>query len=160
MWRLTNFASSSINWLRRLGPDRGFDPCENLYRAVDPRHVEIDGRETQLSLSAINFPTLSVNRSRYSRPRSVLIEKRRNWRPWKFKYSDTPTDISFTVTDRARKHQIDTFSFSVEHDPKWFNYSHSEVRTYRNGERHERTTPRTVKLKFREKLRRKMHPCF
>ena len=161
MRRLFNFATSSFNWIRVRGVDPGFADDENLYHAINPDDIdddEEDGRRP--NVSAIRFPTLSVNRSKYSGPKSVLIGKFRFWESWRFRRQDLPVAISFEVIEKPRRGEIDTFSFSVEHDPTCTKYAHSEVRTYRNGQRYTKKRPEGVRQKYRLHMRRKMDPSY
>ncbi len=72
---------------------------------------------------------------------------------------DIPGNITFVVTAKERRGQIDTFSFEPVHDPDWDNYAHTEVRAYRNREPHHLKSPKTVRLQFRAALREKMRPA-
>lgn len=98
----------------------------------------------------IQFPDQSVNRERYSRPRDVLLPDgalvSRNWILWgvsMVQISDLPPDI-------ASPGGV-SFSFTAEHDPLEDNYSHSELRVYKNGirEQAKKKINSQVKKKYR-----------
>ncbi len=159
MRRLLHFAISSCSWIRRRGSDPNFHDGENLYRAIDPKDTGVgDDGVRSPNLTAIRFPNLSVNRSKYSLPSSVLVGKYRHHESWKFAVSDVPEDFEFSVTEKGRRGEVDIFSFAVVHDPNCTNYSHSEIRAFRNGDPHDHERPRQVKWWFREKLRSRMEP--
>lgn len=87
------------------------------------------------SVAAIKFPDQSVNRSRYSRPLDLLIpdpmfERSRKWLflgVVKFAVGDVPA--------KMERNGSTLCEFRVEHDPQEKNYSHSELRVYKDGNR-------------------------
>ncbi|MEB2346133.1 MAG: hypothetical protein OZ948_15500 [Deltaproteobacteria bacterium] len=135
-------------------PDRDphFDPDERLYYAVDPADIEGEGEDRSPNVSSIRFPDLSVNRGKYSSPPEVLVGPRKDWESWYFLVSEVPPTTTFVPKPRT----TDTYSFKVEHDPIPDNYAHSEVRAYKNGERHKRGRPVEVRLHFRDHLRQQL----
>src|SRR6267142_1360210 len=137
MRRWINFARSSFSWLRSRGrPDKVFLEEEALYHAINPDKIDGDGDDRAPNIDAIRFRTnLSVNRAKYSSPRSVLIGEHSKWESWKFLYKDAPPPFPVIRNSPPRRGEIDTYSFKVEHDPQWtswldHNYSHSELRAF------------------------------
>lgn len=82
----------------------------------------------------VHFPDQSVNRQKYSRPRDVLLpddsEESCNWLLWGV--------VGIQVRDLPPEMRTGggiPYSFPVEHDPLPNNYSHSELRVFKNGVR-------------------------
>jgi len=128
--------------LRRQGRpvDPHFHPTERLFLRVAQANLAADGI---LLPAAIRFPDFSVNREKYSEPHDVIL-----FDPTAgiacFKVEDIPSDLS---SEHGPCHQ-----FLVEHVPEDDNYAHSEVRTYRGGERPSRVKSKTMKTRFRNAL--------
>jgi hypothetical protein len=127
--------------------DSKFDVTEKLYRRCVDREV----REGRPFVDQIPFyPAMSVNRSKFSKPHDVLYPD----------YFDTCGVLSFTVGDIPEPYQIEggaRYEWKPEHDPLEENYSHTEVRTYRDGafDRNHQIGSKLVKKYFRECLRRR-----
>jgi hypothetical protein len=87
---------------------------------------------------------LSVNRGKYSQPHHVLYSKypkHINDGVVKFSVRDIPEAI-----EHVEEHTI--LNFRVEHDPLEDNYSHSQIRAFRDGVR-----VKPISEWFRKKLR-------
>ena len=106
----------------------------------------------------IHFPDQSVNRQRFSRPRDVLLrdgsEQSKAFILWgvaSILVSDLPPDDQ--TTGGAGSRGI-TYSFSAEHDPEEDNYSHTELRVYKNGQRERKSKKinSQVKKRYRTNL--------
>jgi hypothetical protein len=121
-----------------------FDSDESLYHRCSRDQVDGD----RLARAAIGFPDWSVNRGRYSEPGDVCLPNWPRWGVARFSVGDVPSPIASPGGP--------IYTFSLEHVPEDHNYSHSEVRAYRNGH-HERKleVPKTVKSIFRQKLSEK-----
>lgn len=91
----------------------------------------------------IKFPDFSVNRGKYSEPKDVLIPSWPNFGIVAFRVGDVPPSVSSSGI---------TYDFKVEHVPCECNYSHSEVRTYKDGKRPRKVNNQIVKKKFRQIL--------
>jgi hypothetical protein len=109
--------------------------------------------ENQIKPANIHFPDQSVNRERFSRPKDVLLpdgsERSKSWilcGVASFRVADLPGDMQSPGGV--------SFRFTVEHDPNEDNYSHSELRVYKNGqrERDKRRINDTIKKAYRTKL--------
>jgi hypothetical protein len=128
--------------LRQLRPvDSHFESSETLYYRCRAEHISGD----RLLPQAIRFPDFSVNRSKYSEPEDVLVPTYLNWGVSAFHVSDLPL---------AQQTDAQTvYSWQVIHDPLEDNYSHSEVRTDKNGQ-YSKTldVPKTMKKFFRQVL--------
>jgi len=130
------------------GLDAHFETTEVLYI----RFLSVDSTTGRPSEADFRAPDLSVNRGKYSEPQDVL------WGKWDF-LSDwgygsmTVSQVPGSLCDGAGL----TTDFRVEHDPiagtaeQRENYSHSEIRAYKHGERSKKL-PGTVKLKFRRRI--------
>ena len=97
-----------------------FEPSENLYRRCQAD--QIVGR---ILPQAFRSPSFSVNRGKYSEPQDVLIPSYERWGVAGFQVKDVPSRI---VSSGGTQ-----FEFRIDHIPEEDNYSHSEVRTYKNG---------------------------
>src|SRR4029077_13323918 len=117
--------------------DPVFSPDERLFRAVPRKDLTADGR---LLPPAIEFPDFSVNRERYSLPEDVLLV-RPSWGIVAFAVRDVPAELADLEGKR--------YEFRVEHVPEEENYSHSEVRTYREGQRSGKEPPKKLRTLFR-----------
>jgi hypothetical protein len=137
--------------LRRLGRpvDPNFSAAEKLFRRIPPRldHI-VDGK---LLPPAIKFPDFSVNREKYSQPADVLlgVDPDGAIRTYPdhgiaaFEVGDVPLEL--------KANDGEVYTFKVLHEPLDENYSHSEVRTYVDGNRSQRV-PQTIKSIFRSTL--------
>lgn len=90
--------------------------------------------------AAIPFPAFSVNREKYSRAEDVR--------------HGHPEHGIFAFEVQAIPCQVEEspYHFGVEHLPEEENYSHSEVRTYLEGQPSEREPPKSVRKLFRQRL--------
>jgi hypothetical protein len=125
--------------------DMNFDDNENLYNRFRKEYLA----EGKFLPTGIKFPDWSVNREKYSEPEDVLIPDFHEWGIAQFKVGDVPDTLPSPGDIK--------FDFKVEHDPVEDNYSHSEVRSYKNGQ-HTRKIEvnRTVKKTFRQILSEKI----
>lgn len=126
--------------LRRGRPvDPEFAPSERLFRAIARRDFTENGG---LLPTAFEFPDFSVNREKYSEPADVLLSR------------PTHGVAAFEVQDLPGELQNPdgAYQFKVEHAPEEDNYSHSEVRTYKDGRRYPKKPPRTLRTLFRLQL--------
>jgi hypothetical protein len=96
----------------------------------------------------IRLPEDSVNRGKYSEPNDVLFPNYFHLGVAQFPVSGIPAPRSFTDQLGTTRE----FHLKVEHDPWEDNYSHSEVRAFREGTRvtHTSKIPVTVKAEFRQ----------
>lgn len=101
--------------------DMNFDDNENLYNRFKKEFLA----EGRFLPAGIKFPDWSVNREKYSEPEDVLIPDYLEWGIAQFKVSDVPAKLASSGDIK--------YDFKVEHDPEEDNYSHSEVRSYKNG---------------------------
>jgi len=125
--------------------DPSFDENENLYNRFKQNYFK-DGKFLP---EGIRFPDWSVNREKYSEPEDVLIPNYSDWGIIEFKVGAIPQSLE-SLGDVK-------FDFKVEHDPYDDNYSHSEVRTYKNGVHEKRIDlPKLVKKEFRQRLSEKI----
>jgi hypothetical protein len=112
--------------------DNEFAPNELLYIRCKAENVDED--LGILKPAAIHFPDQSVNRAKHSRPADVIIPPDDSvlemilWGVSAIAVSDLPAP---TKTEKGPQ-----FSFAVHHDPIELNFSHSEIRVFRDNERH------------------------
>lgn len=101
---------------------------------------------------AFPFPDLSVNRSKYcAKPEWVLLPNWVNDGVIAFRVMDIPSRLEQSGTTYV-------FEFRTVHDPEDDNYSHTEVRTYRNGMHDKKIEPpKTIRKKFRQMLAESAH---
>lgn len=126
-----------------------FAPDELLYMRVEPDHVNSEG---MLIPFAFRLPSQSVNRSKYSEPEWVLIPNYQEWGILSFERQDVPEELR---SNQPPPDQSVEYRFEVEHHPCDDNYSHSEIRAYRKGQKEFNKglgVVRTVKQKFRMRL--------
>jgi hypothetical protein len=118
--------------------DPDFLPSELLFRRIHPRQF-LEGRVDETSLES---PDFSVNREKYSVPGDVVAQHA-GFGICAFRVRDIPP--------RIQSGDGRVFTFPVEHVPEEDNYSHSEVRTYCDGERvlKPKKAPNTVRTEFR-----------
>ena len=117
--------------------DSVFSPDEELYIRFD----RTDGKN--VDPGCIRAPVQSVNRSKYSKAEWVVLAnypKFLNWGYGSFKVCDVPESIT---SEYGITHFI-----KVEHDPLDDNYSHSELKAYKNGELVKRKYD-AIRLKYR-----------
>lgn len=128
--------------------DNEFAPSERLFLRLHPEHFS--NRHTdppRVLVGAVRFPDFSVNRGKYSEPEDVLAPHWPKWGISAFRVDHVPPSLSW---EDGR-----TYDFRVEHVPEEHNYAHSEVRTYKDGERgHEPN--KVLKMKFRAILAERM----
>jgi hypothetical protein len=138
-------------WQNGRPVDPHFEPTEALYYRCTPGHVINDGQS--LSPAGIKFPNTSVNRGKYSEPEDVLISPVDKPIPgielMKIAVFSVQ-DVTFSITLPLPAKSCD---FKVEHVPLPDNYSHSEVRAYKDGKFEEKTSfGETVKKEYRARL--------
>lgn len=120
-------------WRQGREIDPVFEPTEPLFSRCAKKDI-IEGDENSadvLSSIAVRFPDFSVNRGKYSEPEDVLIPS--VGEPLD-KYAQMGI-VKFTVGTATWEHKPDQVKYEmrVEHNPDEHNYSHSEVKTYKNG---------------------------
>ncbi len=121
--------------------DPRFEPSEKLYRRCRADHI-VGGR---ILPQEFRSPDFSVNRGKYSEPEDALIPPYQRCVISSFQVKDVPSRI---LSSGGAE-----FDFRVAHDPEEDNYSHSEVRTYKNGRFDPKLkVARTVKKEFRQRL--------
>ena len=103
--------------------DPNFSPEEILNMRCTKDTV--DGSRLLPTGIDLRFPAFSVNRGKYSKPKDVLLPNWPNFGIVGFKYKNIFYKIS---TDPNTE-----YTTSVSHVPMEENYSHSEVRTKKNG---------------------------
>ncbi|MGB7913500.1 MAG: hypothetical protein WCF59_14890 [Desulfobaccales bacterium] len=126
-------------------PDPDFPLEEDLF--VRFQTVE----NNKVSISDIKFPDQSVNRSRYSEAIWILIpmSKFRNWGYGVIKVQDIPRE--------PRIPSGKTNQCQIEHCPLEQNYSHCEIRAYKNGIRvNNNNKDKRIGLQFRLEFIRKI----
>ena len=124
------------------------DPCFCPDEALYWRCTKATLRSIQLrSGAAFRCPDFSVNRGKYSAPEWVLLPCHHGQGIIQLLVGDIP------VQKICPKDSPHVFTCGVEHMPCERNYSHSEVRWYKNGH-HERnmSVPKTAKKVVRQKL--------
>lgn len=89
----------------------------------------------------------SVNRGKYSKPSDVILpdglSKSRQLYLWGVVYC-----VRKTLPAPIKDGRGEEYRFTVEHDPQENNYSHSELRAYKDDERREEVSA-SVKKKYR-----------
>lgn len=126
-------------------PDPTFEPDEELYI----RFSQMDG-ET-VNPICIKCPGQSANRSKYSQPQWVLLcdyPKFVNFGYGLILVGEIPPEL--TSTGEV------VFSFKPVHDPMDNNYSHTEIRAFKEGQCVKRLYNKTLILEFRILLSRKI----
>jgi hypothetical protein len=125
-----------------------FEPDEQMFQRFTDL---VSVGDKHLYPNSIRFPVFSVNRERFSEPTDVLYYDYPNCLNQgvsAFNAKDIP--VQFPVYDNHSKTK-NIYDFCIWHDPKKDNYSHSEVRGYKNN--HEaRRIAKTVKKWFKIKL--------
>ncbi len=125
--------------------DSEFLPAELLFRRVGPRDIAADGC---MIPSLIPFPNTSTNRGKYSNPEDVL-EGREELLAYSMAISEMPPSCS---TD-GRSGTI-IYSLLPIHSPEESNYSHTELRLFKDDGSPvgNNFNSRTAKKHFRLKL--------
>jgi hypothetical protein len=122
--------------------DNNFTPQERLFFRISPE-TEI-GADDKPDASCIKYPDMSVNREKYSEQDDVIFSFT-GWGVAAFRVADVPQAIK---SEGGPEYQ-----YKVEHVPEDKNYSHSEVRTYKNGIYSEKIKlPEKVKKLYRTLL--------
>jgi hypothetical protein len=116
--------------------DSCFESSEDLYYRCRAEHIS----DNRLLPQAIRFPDFSVNRSKYSNPEDVLVPTYSDWGVSAFHVGD------LQLEQKTDAHTV--YSWQVIHDPLEDNYSHSEVRTFKNGSYSETLKVPTTTKKF------------
>ena len=130
--------------MRRNGrePDPVFSPYEDLYIRFD----KMSGHH--VNPAGISAKNQSVNRSKYSQPKWVLLACYPSYLEWgygSFLVKNIPDNL---ITPGGVR-----IDFKVEHEPEEENYSHSVICPYKEGARYKQIKNKhEVKLKFRVKL--------
>jgi hypothetical protein len=126
------------------GVDQNFNEQEKLY--IRFTKITNDGKVDPLDIRSIDT---SVNRSKYSKGYWVILPNNKNWGYGSFAVLDIPTKLS-------SDHKVTvTHEFKLEHDPKDDNYSHSEIRGFKQGNR-VKNTNKTITWKYRVYLSTKI----
>ena len=125
-------------------PEHQFDPDEQLYFRVRPDEHVLDA----VTLEDIPSLPLSVNRGSLSQPEDVIA----NYPGWGiigFPVKAIPKTLAAEQGDTEYQFRIVT---KVEHG----NEAHADIECLKNGKRVEKSSKisETVKLKFRESIRR------
>jgi hypothetical protein len=110
-----------------LTKDRPGDPIftadERLFRRLKPD--ALDG--TRIAPDAIELPDMSVNRSKYGPPEWLLLDDEfQAWGVFAFRVGD----IASELLDKA----VTKYTFDAQHRPLKYNYPHTEIWAYRDGE--------------------------
>ncbi len=129
-------------------PDQTFDDAEWHYHRVPPERVQPDNTIDPMH---IQFPDLSSNRGRYSKPWYVLYPRLsfENYAVFKFKHGDVPKTVK---SDRPG---AQVYNVKTEHVPEPDNYGHCETRLYR-GTQHMKKIGPEAKYDFRLRMSRVM----
>lgn len=126
-------------------PDPNFTPAECLFI----RFQNMDGGKVHIS--DLRYPDQSANREKYSQPEWILFPLS-NFGDWGYGFirvREVPSEIRL-ATGACNRCQ-------VEHDPEEENYSHSEIRGYKNSTRvNNNTRKKKIEAEFRDELRRKI----
>ena len=141
--------------------DPVFAPDEPLYRRIKPQVLlqaaGLEGLDNAVLLSDVGFPDFSVNRGKYSNAEDVLQPNHAQCGIVRFLAGDTPGPLTHPGERRGNTPPVpSTFEFRVEDDPIESNEAHAEVRTYQNNARSAVKPPPTLRVEFRELLRRRM----
>jgi hypothetical protein len=117
-----------------------YKPWHQLYRRCELEDL-LGGR---LIAARVKYDNVSVNWSKFSRPWDVIFDNPGNGIVGIFVF-DLPTELPKELSKGAKLH-----SFEAEHVPEEENYSHSEIKTYRDGEKLDKPDlPKLVKKEFR-----------
>lgn len=123
------------------GIDNDFRPTDWLYRRCVKEDVEGD----KLLPARIRYDDTSVNWSKYSWPWDVIFDyPGQGVARWSV--GDLPRGLP---ENPPPKQKIEMHDFKPEHAPLCDNYSHTEIRVDRAGQRIERLSSEMVKKQFR-----------
>ncbi|MEI6233851.1 MAG: hypothetical protein WCT04_12405 [Planctomycetota bacterium] len=121
--------------------DNQFDEAELLYVRCLSDHVD-GGRFLP---AGIKFPDWSTNRAKYSEPLDVLLPEFEHWGIAGFNVGAIPAQLK--IGDSK------VYAFAPIHDPTPENYSHTEVRTFKDGVYDNNLkVPTLIKKEFRTRL--------
>jgi len=126
-------------------PDPDFTQEERLYI----RFERLTGGK--IEVTDIICPNQSVNRSKYSEPEWVLLTECMSFANWGYGYFEVGEILDHLISPGGIY-----FYFRIVHDPLDTNYSHSEIRAYRDQHRQQRArniNNRTTNLEFRIHIR-------
>ena len=107
-------------------PDLRFKEDERLFRRFRPE--DFDGDE--VAPEVFELPDMSVNREKHGQPEWLLLDEgSEGWGVVGFRVMDIPR--------QQKMHHLGAIVYllQAEHIPLRYNYPHSEVRIYRDGER-------------------------
>jgi hypothetical protein len=122
-------------------------PIDSIFNSNEDLFVRFDRLQgNNVDPTCIRAIDQSVNRSKYSEPQWVILPTFQDWGYGSFKVKDIPDSL---FSDSGVKH-----CYKIEHDPLEKNYSHSEIRVYKN-ERRLNKSNRQIGLKFKVKISRK-----
>lgn len=135
---------------RNRGPDNWFSPRDHLYRRCTREDVEGD----RLIPARIQYENVSVNWSRYSKPWDVVFEHPGEGIV-RFVVRDLPEELPKELPPAAKEGKkqppVKVHCFRPAHQPLEYNYAHSEIWTFKEGERITKVSlPVTVKKEFRQ----------
>lgn len=107
-------------------PDPHFADDEVLYRRFRPGDI-VGG---EVVPEAFELPDMSVSRQKYGRPEWLVInDEFEGWGVAGFRVKDIPREQELLHPG------VIAYILKPEHVPLKYNYPHSEVRVYRDGER-------------------------
>lgn len=135
-------------------PDQIFSADEILYFRCKKDWIDEDNQA--IKPANIPFPNQSVNRQKYSEPQDVLLPDNENktkqliyWGVAKILVSDIPVDEKTQGSTGAK---AVSYKFRVAHDPEVDNFSHSEIRVYKNNVVANKVKSQQIKKAYRTKL--------
>lgn len=138
-------------WQKGRPVDSHFEPTEALYYRCNPEHVINDGQA--LAVPGVKFPNTSMNRGKYSEPEDVLIPPVDKPLPGIELMRIAVLTVQAVSFEISLQPPAKSCAFRVEHVPLYGNYSHSEVRAYKDGKREEKMSfSDTVKKLYRARL--------
>lgn len=124
------------------GVDNSHGPEDHLYRRCVKEDVEGD----RLLAARIKYDDTSVNWSKYSKPWDVIFDyPGQGIARWTVK--DLPKNLPQEIPPGTKK--VELHDFNPSHMPLCYNYSHSEIHVYRNGQRIQRLSSNLAKKEFR-----------
>lgn len=122
------------------GIDSGFKPWHLLFHRCKKDDVE----GNRLLPASISYRNTSCNWSKYSRPCDVIFDKP-GWGIAMFFVRHLPTNLPSIRDDKMKE-----FSYRPGHEPEDLNYSHSEIKTYKEGVLMDKPNPsEAAKKEFR-----------
>lgn len=125
-----------------------FEPTERLFLRVTASNVK-DG---SILPSGVRFPNQSVNRERFSKPTDVILP---DGKSFEWLLLGVAAFVSDDIPRPIPDGDGSLYEFTVEHDPEEANYSHSELRAYKNGERKNKGSRKVEKV-YRAALAKKL----